>query len=284
MSPHTYNRSQRNLLLEQLGADSRAVLRDESGRIAIDNAASAGQHAFQAMLATFLLSTTQSPHVLQAPIGAAMSSTSAYVNTVISHPDRLAIHTNTACRVASRFLPLITDAHGLHGIPGLRFDGIGKQRLRFVHLPTGGRLDLVDSHPSLTRRRRDFLRFFRRTTRWHHEPGYAPLWELAELHPSEVLAQPHWRTKPCMLLRSALMSRAVLLWGELDIRPSWTEQSRLHLPELAWETRNERPGAHQVATVLTATPARIPGAGYEPLDATSGLLSLAGATIWLRAR
>ncbi|WP_331725880.1 hypothetical protein [Streptomyces sp. NBC_00470] len=284
MSPHTHDRARRNLLLTQLNADSRAVLRDGRGRISIDNAASGAQHAFQAMLGTFLLSTLQDPHVLQAPIGASMSSTSAYVNTVVSHPGRLDIHTNTACRVASRFLPLLTEAHGPHGIPGLRLDGIGSRRLRFVHLPTGGRLDLIDSRSSPTDRRRDFAEHFRRTTRWHLEPRYTPLWRLAELHPSEALLERHWQPKPCMLLRSALVTRAALLWGELDIRPSWTEQALRHLPELAWDSSNGRPGAHEVGAALTQAPSRILGACYEAVTAHSGLLSLAGATIWLRAR
>lgn len=89
---------------------------------------------------------------------------------------------------------------------------------------------------------------------------------------------------PCMLLHSALMARAVLLWGELNIRPSWTEQARRQLPELAWDSSRGRVGAHEAGAMLTQAPARIPGAQYEPADADSGLLHLAGATIWLRAR
>ncbi|MGP3777159.1 hypothetical protein ACTWJ8_40625 (plasmid) [Streptomyces sp. SDT5-1] len=267
-----------------MNAEFRSVLRDSCGRISIDNAASSGQHAFQAVLATFLLSTDQHPHPLQAPIGASMSSTSAYVNTVHSRPDRLDVHTNTACRVASRFLPLLTDTHGPHGIPGLRLDGIGRRRLRFVHLPTGGRLDLIDSCHSPTDRRRDFAERFRLTTQWQQERGFTRLWGLAELHPSETLLERHWQPKPCMLLRSALMTRAALLWNELDIRPSWTEEALRHLPELAWDSSRDRPGAHEVGTALTETPARIPGARYEPVSDRSGLLSLSGAAIWLHAR
>lgn len=283
VSPHTQDRAQRKLLLDQLNADCRAVVRDSSGRISIDNADSAAQHAFQAVLATFLLTTLRASHPLETPIGASMSSTSAYVNVVVSHPGRLDIHTNTACRVASRILPLTTEAHGPHGIPGLRLEGIGVRRLRLAHLPTGGRLDLIDSR-SPGGSRRDFAQRFRGDTRWHWKPGYTPLWDRADLHPSEALLEQHWAPRPCMLLRSALMARAALLWGELHIHPSWTEQALRGLPELAWDRFGDQPGAHEVGAVLTQAPSRIPGARYEPITDRSGLLSLAGAALWLRAR
>ncbi|WP_420036095.1 hypothetical protein ACN2WE_31185 [Streptomyces sp. cg28] len=283
MSPHTHNRAQRNQLLQQLQADSRALLRDTSGRIVIDNAASTGQHAFQAILATFLMSTSSRPHVLEASNGMSMASTSAYVNTVISHPDRLDIHTNTASRVASRILPLVTDGHGLSGIPGLRLQCLNKRRLRLVHLPTGGRVDLIDAGASPTRRREDFMKHLRRETRWHHKPGTTPLWELSEVHPAEELLAQHWQARPCMLLRSALMARVLLLWGDQYIRPSWNENSLTGHPELSWDSAYDRPGAHVVGAALTQTPAAIPGARYEPVYVSRGLLSLASATIALHS-
>jgi enamine deaminase RidA (YjgF/YER057c/UK114 family) len=54
--------------------------------------------------------------------------------------------TNTAYPVASRILPFLHEDHGVCGIPGLRLIDFTCRRARLIHVPTGGRLDLVDSH------------------------------------------------------------------------------------------------------------------------------------------
>jgi hypothetical protein len=131
-----------------------------------------GQLAFQALLFECLMSTREHPHPLEQPRKAAMAGVSGYLNSICHWPDRLEVHTNTACRIASRLLPFHHEDHGVCGIPGLRPISFTCRRLRLLHLPTGARLDLVDS----TRwRSADMARMiFRHETSWHQRDGRSP--------------------------------------------------------------------------------------------------------------
>lgn len=81
---------------------------------------------------------------------------SSYFNQLAMRPDRLEIRTNTACRITSRLLPLHHPEHAtVSGIPGLRLLDMNSRRVRLVHLPTGGRLDLIDSSSSRWWKTRD---------------------------------------------------------------------------------------------------------------------------------
>jgi hypothetical protein len=184
---------------------------------------------------------------------------------------------------------LVPLLHGgkVAGIPGLRLEGLNKRRLRLVHIPTGGRLDLIDSRASRGDTRRDFRRWLTIETRWHTDPEVtAALWRRSDLVLEEAALAEHWRDQPCTPLRSALMTRAMLLWYKLGIRPAWAEstvgQNRT-LPRLEWKAERERSDACHVAAMLTRSPARIPGAAYEPYDTSTGLLVLNEAAILLKA-
>lgn len=94
---------------------------------------------------------------------------------------------------------------------------LGSRRLRLRHLPTGARIDLVDSHGQ--RRRRDFGRVLASETRWHDEPDVEPLWRQPSLTEAEAAHTRRWAPTPCTPLRSALMLRAMALWGST---PAWS--------------------------------------------------------------
>ncbi len=284
VSPHKNDRALRQALEDYLYVDQRAIERDPVGRPVLDSAGPA-QQVFQAMLATCLMGTHEARHPFESLAGSSLSDVFLYANAIISRPAQLDIHTNTPCRVASRLMPLL---HGgrVAGIPGLRLESLNKRRLRLVHIPTGGRLDLIDSRASRGRTRRDFRRWLMIETRWHTDPEVtATLWTRSELSLEEAALAGHWQSRPCTPLRSVLMTRAMLLWYKLDIRPTWTEptagQSQ-KWPLLEWKAKRERTDASHVASMLTRSPARIPGAAYEPYDASTGLLVLDDAAILLR--
>ncbi len=71
-----------------------------SGRVHLDWAGPA-QQCFQALLVTCLMSSSSAPHPLSTP------QAMPYLNAIISYPETLEIHTNTACRIASRLMPVL---------------------------------------------------------------------------------------------------------------------------------------------------------------------------------
>ncbi|WP_231406001.1 hypothetical protein [Streptomyces clavuligerus] len=274
MSPHTNDRAQRKALTAHLYIDQRTIERISCGRPSLDNAGPQ-QQDFQAMLATCLMSTYENRHPFEPPSGGALSSAESYFNTIVSRPGQFDVHTNTACRIAARLLPLLHDGHRVSGIPGLRLESHNKRRLRLIHLPTGGRLDLIDSRASTGRTRRDFRRRLNMETDWHTDPGIAPLWTSKILLPKETALAHHWARRSCTPLRSALMTRAMLIWYKLGIKPTWHEPSaRRDYPVLLWAPGNEQVDAARLGRMLTQSPALIPGAVYKRHNASNGLLIL----------
>ncbi|WP_228386508.1 hypothetical protein [Streptomyces katsurahamanus] len=281
---HTNDRARQKALRAHLYIDPRAIERTSCGRLSLDNAGSR-QQDFQAMLATCLMSTYDEKHPFEAPTGGSLASTESYCNTVVSRLGQLDVHINTACRIASRLLPLLHDGHRVSGIPGLRLEGHNKRRLRLVHLPTGGRLDLIDARASKGRTRRDFRRRLNAETEWHTEPGITPLWRSRDLLPEETALANHWARKSCTPLRSALMTRAMLIWYKLGIKPTWHEPATWHdYPVLRWVPGRLQVDAARLGQMLTESPASIPGAIYKRHNASTGLLLLgAGSAVRLRS-
>ncbi|MFD5627128.1 hypothetical protein [Streptomyces sp. NPDC127072] len=284
MSPHKNDRALRKVLENYLYVDQRAIERDDVGRPVLDSA-EPRQQVFQAMLATCLMSNSSARHPFDSLPGVCLSGVCSYANAIVSRPAQLDVHTNTACRIASKLMPLLHGEGQVSGIPGLRLEDLNKRRLRFVHLPTGGRLDLIDSHASKGRTRRDFRQRLRGETRWHTDPEVTEiLWTRTEISHEEAALAAHWEARPCAPLRSALMTRAMLLWYKLGIRPAWSEPTPgRKWPRLTWQAKREQTDASHVADVLTRSPARIPGAVYEPHGVSAGLLVLNDAAVLLKS-
>lgn len=284
MSPHKNDRALRKVLEDYLYVDQRAIERDAAGRLVLDSAGPA-QQTFQAMLATCLMSTSSARYPFDSLPRVSLSDVCGYANAIVSRPAQLDVHTNTACRIASRLMPLLHGHGQVSGIPGLRLEGFNKRRLRFVHLPTGGRLDLIDSHASKGRTRRDFRQRLRIETRWHTRPEVTDaLWTRTELSREEAVLAVHWEARPCSPLRSALMTRAMMLWYKLGIRPAWSEPTiGRKWPRLAWQAKRDRTDASHVADILTRSPVRIPGAVYVPDCPSTGLLVLDDAAVLLKS-
>ncbi|MGW0607767.1 hypothetical protein [Streptomyces sp. NPDC002640] len=193
-------------------------LQAKGGRPSLD-ATDRGQLAFQALLFECLMSNREHPHPLEQPGRSAMASISGYLNAICHQPGHLEIHTNTACRVASRILPYLHEDHGLCGIPGLRVIDTTCRRVRLHHLPTGARLELVDSM-----RWRDMKiarMIFRQETRWHERDGRSPLWRNHALTNEEAAHHARWRYTASAPLRSALLMRSMPLWYRFDLSLAW---------------------------------------------------------------
>ncbi|MFI6938477.1 hypothetical protein ACIBI4_04315 [Streptomyces sp. NPDC050418] len=272
--PHRRDAARLRAVHDLLDIPYSAIPRTSSGLPALDSA-DAGQQRFQAALFTCLMSSSVERHVWEHPMKPALASVSSYVNWIIPYPDRVDLHTNTACRVASRLMPLQYGEDRISGIPGLRLIGYGKQRLRLLHLPTGGHLDLVDTHACSTRRGMgQDLRF---ETRWHHKPAQRPLWQLAEVTPEEQAHHLHWATEPCTALRSSLLIRAIWMYWELN--PSWRPAVPAGGYEQLLYTKAIAP--QEVADLLTVSEVRIPGVTYESRGTDDGVLRAGGTGITL---
>lgn len=281
MSPHTTDRALRRACEELLYISPRKAPRTRSGKVQLDSAGLA-QQCFQALLVTCLMSSSSAPHPLEHPRKRCFSGVHGYLNAIISHPETLEIHTNTACRIASRLMPVLYDSGRVAGIPGLRFLSHNNRRLRLAHLPTGARLDLVDSTISSWYTSRDMRRTLHAETRWHHKPNTEPLWDSRELTDVEEVHADLWARRPCTALRSSIMTRAMSLWYKSDIYPAWMPPlaGSAH-PRLIWENDDKRPGASQIGALLTTSPIAIRGAVFQAHDSDGGLLTLEGAAVRL---
>ncbi|KOU19138.1 hypothetical protein ADK52_29285 [Streptomyces sp. WM6372] len=237
-----------------------------------------GQLAFQALLFECLMSTREHPHPLEQPRRSAMASISGYLNVVCHQPGHLEMHTNTACRVASRILPFLHEDHGVCGIPGLRLIDFNCRRVRLIHLPTGGRLDLVDAHRW---RGMDIARMiFRQETSWHQEEGRSPLWRHEVLTDEEAAHCECWGYTASTPLRSALLMRSMPLWYRFDLSPAWVTGHPTRPHRLVWDARSDTEH-DQVVELLTRSAARIPGAVYHEKTPCSGTLQLGSGSAQL---
>ncbi|WP_050506800.1 hypothetical protein [Streptomyces rimosus] len=249
----------------------------KSGRPTLDSTDS-GQLAFQALLFECLMSNREHPHPLEQPRKSAMASISGYLNGICHQPGHLEIHTNTACRVASRILPFLHEDHGVCGIPGLRLIDFTCRRVRLIHVPTGGRLDLVDAQRW---QGMDIARMvFRQETDWHEEDGRAPLWRHNGLTNEESAHRACWAYTASTPLRSALLMRSMPLWYRFDLEPAWvtghpTRPDRLILDAHS-DTDHDR-----VVELLARSAARIPGVLYREKTRCSGILELGAGSVQL---
>ncbi|MFE2736241.1 hypothetical protein [Streptomyces sp. NPDC059349] len=230
-----------------------------------------GQLAFQALLFECLMSTREHLHPLEQPRKSAMASISGYLNVIWHQPGHLEIHTNTAYRVASRILPFLHEDHGVCGIPGLRLIDFTCRRARLVHVPTGGRLDLVDSHRW---HGKDIARMvFRQETSWHLKDGRSPLWRQNGLTDEETAHHACWAYTASTPLRSAVLMRSMPLWYRFDLSPAWVTGHPTHSDRLIWDAHSDT--VHdRVVELLTRSKARIPGARYREKTPCSGTLEL----------
>ncbi|MER5757719.1 hypothetical protein [Streptomyces sp. NPDC002082] len=282
MSPHSNDTLLRRACAEYLYIPQRATPQTASGRVQIDWA-SARQQDFQAMLVTCLMSTSDTPHALEHPKKSSMAGASGYFNAIVSRAGGLEIHTNTACRIASRLMTVVYDQTHLAGIPGLRLLGLTSHRVRLIHLPTGARLDLIDSI-SRERGKRDMRRNFLRETRWHDQPHIERLWEKENVTASEDAQSHHWERRACTPLRSALMVRAMPIWYKFDLYPTLEapEPGQQHY-RLLWDAAADHPQADRVGELLSRSPIRIPGSRYEAVTHETGLLALDDSGLVLTA-
>lgn len=230
-----------------------------------------GQLAFQALLFECLMSNREHPHPLEQPRKSAMASISGYLNAICHQPSHLEIYTNTASRVASRILPFLHEDHGMCGLPGLRLIDFTCRRVRLIHLPTGGRLDLVDSrrwHGT------DIARMvFRQETDWHQEDGRSPLWRHNGLTDEETAHQACWAFTSSTPLRSALLMRSMPLWYRFDLVPAWVTGHATRPDRLTWGSHSDTDHS-RVVDLLTRSEARIPEAQYHQKSPCSGILEV----------
>ncbi|GAA1203601.1 hypothetical protein [Streptomyces rhizosphaericus] len=237
-----------------------------------------GQIAFQALLFECLMTNRKHPHPLEQPGKTAMADISGYLNSICHRPGHLEIYTNTACRITSRLLPFHHEDHGLCGIPGLRPISLTRRRVRLTHMPTGGRLDLVDScrwHGT------DIMRLlFRQETEWHQRDGRSPLWSHPHLTDEEAAHRECWAFTSSTPLRSALLMRSMPLWYRFDLVPAWVTGHPTRPDRLTWDSHSDTDHS-RVVDLLTRSEARIPEARYHQKTPFSGILEVGASTAQL---
>lgn len=237
-----------------------------------------GQLAFQAILFECLMSNREHPHPLEQPRKGAMASISGYLNVICHQPGHLEIHTNTASRVASRILPFLHEDHGVCGIPGLRLIDFTCRRVRLIHVPTGGRLDLVDAQRW---HGMDIARMvFRQETDWHQKDRRSPLWRHNGLTNEETAHHACWAYTASTPLRSALLMRSMPLWYRFDLQPAWVTGHPTRPDRLIWDAHFDT-DHDRVVELLTRSEARIPGALYREKTRCSGTLELGSGSAQL---
>ncbi|MEV7898922.1 hypothetical protein [Streptomyces cyaneofuscatus] len=282
--PHVHDRALRAAVYEYLNIPPREQDLTPAGVPLIDTA-DPDQQAFHGLLCSCLMSTERDPHPLEEPVGSKFPSLFRYFNRLAMRPDRLEIRTNTACRIASRLLPLHHPEHAaISGIPGLRVLGMNSRRVRLVHLPTGGRLDLIESRASSGRRARDTKSEFSYETSWHDEAG-CRLWTNDVLSPQEAACTELWSPRPWTALHSSLLMRAIPLWNTFRITPAWRQpRPGERFPTLFWVSNENKADVSKVVQLLTESPVKIPGAAYEADGRETGKLHLGDARIRLHSR
>jgi hypothetical protein len=184
-----------------------------NGRLVLDSK-DRGQETFQALLWDLLFSRGHS-HPWDHGGGRSFPDLALYISWVVPAPHGLMIKTSVAPRVANYLLPrtqTFPDGSHVHfGIPGLRIERVTGRSVHLLHLPTGGRLELIDYSPGTACSMRSRLRW---ETDSDEKPHNLPFWNKADVTPAEEAATPHWATTPCTPLRSALMVRAILWWSQ----------------------------------------------------------------------
>ncbi|MGW0669754.1 hypothetical protein [Streptomyces sp. NPDC002746] len=282
--PHVHDRALRAAVYEYLNIPPREQDLTPTGGPVIDTA-DRDQQAFHGLLVSCLMSTSRDPHPLEEPVGSKFPSLFRYFNRLAMRSDRLDIRTNTACRIASRLLPLHHPEHAaISGIPGLRVLGINSRRVQLVHLPTGGRLDLIESRPPSGWRTRDMKSEFSYETSWHDEAGQR-LWTNDVLSLQEAACTELWSPRPWTALHSSLLMRAIPLWNTFRITPAWRQpRPGESFPTLFWESNKNKADISKVVRLLTGSPVRIPGAAYEPDGRETGRLRLGDGQIRLYSR
>ncbi|WP_331741305.1 hypothetical protein OG760_37220 (plasmid) [Streptomyces sp. NBC_00963] len=281
MSPHTNDRELRHAAREFLYIDSRMAPRTASGRIRLDSA-DAMQENFQALFVTCLMSSARLRHPVEHPETPCLPGIQGYLNCIISRPEALEIHTNTAARIASRIMPVLYSGQRVSGIPGLRLIDHNRRRLRLIHRPTGARLDLIESSCGDWMTTKEMRVLLNRETGWHLRDGREPLWRQDKVTAMEEPFAELWARRACTPLRSAIMTRAMSIWYKSDIYPAWTwpQPGQPH-PCLGWDISKGSPNAEEIGHLLTKSAIRIPHARYEAASRNSGLLILGDGTVQL---
>jgi hypothetical protein len=218
--PHTHDKRVFETCVELLsGPPTLHASACVNGRRIIDTP-NRGQQAFQAVLADCLFSRHRS-HPWDQMKGRSFSDLICYFGWVCPLPDRLVICTNTPARIANYLLPYTNvfgpDSFEHSGIPGLRVAACRRRAIDLVHLPTGGRLELLDSRRSLHSTAKDMRRTLCLELEMHRdwreeEAGRSPVWRSDELTREERAAASAWQWSPSTELRSAMMARAGLFW------------------------------------------------------------------------
>ncbi|MBM7810526.1 hypothetical protein [Saccharothrix algeriensis] len=254
-----------------------------------------GQQVFQAVLFACLNSLDRD-HPWDSMGGRSFADLRHYIDWVSPQPDRLMIECAVSGRVASYLLPhpqIFGDGSFVHaGIPGLRVAGYAPRTIKLVHLPTGGRLDIIDGMGRTEAQvRRHLATEARRQGRPMGGVGRViPFWYRDDLHPIEDSVNEHWAYTPVTRLLSGLMARCGLLWNMSDKVTLSSSRRSTCAAKLTWDDGYE---VDELADLLTGPAVGIPRAearaaeswvGYVLLRLDDGQIELDNRSLGMRRR
>jgi hypothetical protein len=282
--PHVNDARRRAECARLLGGPLKLERAAREGRCRIIDTSSQPQQEFQALLAWSLLSPRRSIR-WDARKGSALRDVHGYYNWVSPQPGYLAMGWNVAARVARWLLPdLRTDCDGqprCAGIPGLRLAGTAKGRIRLVHLPTGGILELHEPSGFGAAIMADSLRLETCHSAGElrdYEAGER-LWQRPELDEAETADLGDWTLGCHAPVLSAVIARIHILWrhwrngAELDINPA------TGLPRLSWW---DGPRTKGLARLLVASGIEVTGAQWDYGQENSLVIVLGSSRLELR--
>ncbi|MER7200164.1 hypothetical protein CG723_45300 [Streptomyces sp. CB01635] len=278
MSPHTLDRTTRLACEEYLALPTRGGARSASGRLLLDQA-HGGQHHLHALLAANLMS----PNLSWEPEARRRNAvtqrrTARYVQWIADRGTLLEIKTTIAARVAACILPTVNRHGAINGMPGLRLAGITARRIHLTHLPTGGRIDLIDdvmTHAS------EHQQVFKKEVVVGNRRE-RPVFEQDTLDPAELTHPQLTEPAHCPQLLAGLLVRAVALWWHLGIDAAWLPPSPQHsTPCLTWLARSGA-DVDEVGDLLTRSPIAVPDLAYASAGRHGGLLTLGSERVRLQ--
>jgi hypothetical protein len=277
--PHLNDKQQVASCAELLGGPKLLHYKGRVGGRRVIDTSCPGQQQFQALLLWCLLSPPRSIP-WDTSTGRCFRDMQAYYSWVSPQPDHLATGWSVAARVARYLLPHLSasdDEQRCSGIPGLRFAGTGKARIRLTHLPTGGMMELHDYCRWDARFMADL--FFLETGLVSRDETQQPLWQEPAVTPAERDGLSEWILAPHAALLSAVMARIHPLWRYLDSRAELDIDPSTGSPRLSWWSG---PGTHSLARLLTQSAIRIHGAVSEPVGLREFRLVLGDSALELR--
>lgn len=282
--PHYNDRHALRTLARELGIPVR-LLRLHAGDRRLDlDAQSQGQREFNGLLFR-CFSTPRKLNPWDWSVGRSFFALQSYAAWAAAIQDRYIISAAAPARVAAYLLPFTRDdedpRNRIAGVPGLRLLSASGGTILMQHLPTGGRLAIIDSPPAGARDSWMAAHLELELETVRDEPGSEPLFRHPTMTKGEEKAFEAFHHHSEIL--AGLSARIGLWWKrgeEVELR---SDHRNSTLGMLNWR---ERPGEESLLQKLTSPLYRLPCSQVIPglTTTANSYLCLANESLELATR